>query len=160
MTHNSTLQLIASRRPFGRRVWACCAVVCLLPHLATAQDPTVRYGETVPRDVREMYDRGLQYLATSQQESGEWGGGQNNRAGNAGVGATALGLLVLLASGEDPNFGLYSSHVRRGLRNLILAQGADTGIIGSSMYEHGFATLALAEAYGAVDDRNLWAGVT
>ena len=26
------------------------------------------------------------------------------------------------------------------------------------MYHHGFAMLALAEAYGAVDDRNLWSG--
>ena len=25
-----------------------------------------------------------------------------------------------------------------------------------SMYQHGFAMLALAEAYGAVDERNLW----
>src|SRR5204863_8630517 len=26
------------------------------------------------------------------------------------------------------------------------------------MYHHGFATLALAEAYGAVDDRQVWPG--
>jgi hypothetical protein len=25
------------------------------------------------------------------------------------------------------------------------------------MYHHGFAMLAMAEAYGTVDDRNLWA---
>ena len=31
-----------------------------------------------------------------------------------------------------------------------------TGIIGNSMYHHGFAMLGLAEAYGAVDERNLW----
>jgi hypothetical protein len=28
--------------------------------------------------------------------------------------------------------------------------------MGMSMYHHGFAMLALAEAYGAVDERNLW----
>jgi hypothetical protein len=28
--------------------------------------------------------------------------------------------------------------------------------MGMSMYHHGFATLALAEAYGVVDERNLW----
>jgi hypothetical protein len=151
----------AGRRPFCRRLLLPWAVACLLPALAAGQDPTVRFGEVVPRDVREIYDRGLQFLAGSQQESGEWGGeGQNNRVGGATVGVTALNLLVLLASGEDPNFGLYSNHVRRALRSLILAQGGETGIIGSSMYEHGFATLALAEAYGAVDDRNLWIGLT
>ena len=28
--------------------------------------------------------------------------------------------------------------------------------MGQSMYHHGFAMLGLAEAYGAVDERNLW----
>ena len=58
--------------------------------------------------------------------------------------------------GEDPNFGLYSVQVRRALRNIISAQDAATGYVGQSMYHHGFAMLALAESYGAVDDRNLW----
>lgn len=118
-----------------------------------AQGIVIRSGEIVPRDVREMYDRGLQYLATTQTENGDWKGGGHN-----GPGATSLGLLVFLASGEDPNFGLYGNHVRRALRNVMTAQDSSTGIIGSSMYEHGFATLALAEAYGAIDDRDLWSG--
>ena len=72
--------------------------------------------------------------------------------------------MVLLASGEDPNFGLYSNNVRRALRQIIEGQDGETGFYGgkngghSSMYNHGFAMLALAEAYGAVDDRNLWTG--
>jgi hypothetical protein len=117
---------------------------------AVAQPPNVRYGEVVPRDVREMYDRGLQYLAASQTETGEWTGGQ------PGPAVTGLGLMVFLASGEDPNFGPYSNHVRKALRNIITAQDPATGILGNSMYHHGFAMLALAEAYGTVDDRNLW----
>jgi hypothetical protein len=67
-------------------------------------------------------------------------------------------MLVFLASGEDPNFGPYSNHIRRSLRNLIKAQNAETGIMGDSMYHHGFSMLALAEAYGAVDERTLWPG--
>jgi hypothetical protein len=126
------------------------ALVLAVPGPVAAQLPTVRHGEVVPRDVREMYDRGLQFLASTQTENGEWTGGEQ------GPGVTGLGLLVLLASGEDPNFGLYSSHVRRALRNIITGQNADTGYMGSSMYHHGFGMLALAEAYGVVDDRNLW----
>jgi hypothetical protein len=118
-----------------------------------AQLPTIRSGEVVPRDVRELYDRGLQYLATAQKEDGSWPGG------DAGPGITGLGMMVFLASGEDPNFGLYSNHVRRALRNIISTQSPSTGIIGSSMYHHGFSMLALAEAYGAVDDRHLWTDV-
>jgi hypothetical protein len=64
--------------------------------------------------------------------------------------------MAFLASGEDPNFGLYSNNVRRALRNIISTQDANTGYLGSSMYHHGFGMLALAEAYGAVDDRHLW----
>jgi hypothetical protein len=67
-----------------------------------------------------------------------------------------MSLMVFLACGEDPNFGPYSNHVRKALRSLIRAQDANTGIIGPSMYHHGFAMLGLAEAYGAVDERNLF----
>jgi hypothetical protein len=117
----------------------------------TAQPPTRVSGEVVPRDVREMYDRGLQYLAASQSEDGTWTGGVDS-----GPGGTGIALMAFLASGEDPNFGLYSTQVRRSLRSLIGAQDARTGIMGSSMYHHGFAMLALAEAYGAVDERTVW----
>ncbi len=125
----------------------------LLPSRVQAQPPTVRVGDVVPRDVREIYDRGLQYLATTQTEAGDWKAG-----GQEGPGVTGMALMVLLASGEDPNFGLYSNHVRRALRNIISQQNAGTGFFGNSMYHHGFAMLALSEAYGTVDDRNLWTG--
>jgi hypothetical protein len=120
---------------------------------ARAQPPTIKIGEAVPRDVREIYDRGLQFLITTQGENGDWPSG-----GQQGPGITGMSLMVLLASGEDPNFGLYSNNVRRALRNIITQQSASTGIIGNSMYHHGFAMLALAEAYGAVDDGNMWNG--
>jgi hypothetical protein len=119
---------------------------------ASAQPPNARIGETVPRDVRELYDKGLQYLAKSQTQNGDWIGGQQ------GPGITGLGLLAFLASGEDPNFGLYSSNIRRAVRSIISNQSASTGYFGMSMYHHGFAMLALAEAYGAVDDRMVWPG--
>lgn len=126
-------------------------LVTALP--AVAQPPAVRVGEVVPRDVREIYDRGLQYLASSQSEAGNWNGGGDN-----GPGVTGMALMVFLASGEDPNFGLYSNNIRRALRSIISQQNASTGYFGGSMYHHGFAMLGLAEAYGTVDDRHLWEG--
>jgi hypothetical protein len=146
-------------RPSIRRIPSLLTLVSILmiggsaPRVL-AQAPTSRFGEVVPRDVREMYDRGLQYLAKTQTENGDW----TDSAGYQGPGCTGLGMLVFLASGEDPNFGPYSNHIRRSLRNLIKAQNADTGILGESMYHHGFSMLALAEAYGAVDERTLWPG--
>jgi hypothetical protein len=107
-------------------------------------------GEVVPRDVREMYDRGLQYLVKTQNDAGGWSGGES------GPGIAGMSLMAFLASGEDPNFGLYSKQVRKAVKNIIKGQNASTGYLGNSMYHHGFAMLALAEAYGTVDDRNLW----
>jgi hypothetical protein len=80
-----------------------------------------------------------------------------------GPGITGMALMVFLASGEDPNFGLYSRNVRAAVRNIISSQDGATGMLGgvagghANMYHHGFAMLALAEAYGAIDDRALWA---
>jgi hypothetical protein len=119
---------------------------------AISQPPNTRIGEAVPRDVRELYEKGLQYLVKTQSENGDWPGGQQ------GPGVTGLGLMVFLASGEDPNFGLYSNNVRRAVRSIISNQDANTGYFGNSMYHHGFAMLGLAEAYGAVDDRHVWPG--
>ncbi len=116
------------------------------------QLPSPRFGESVPRDVREMYDRGLQYLAKTQSENGDWAGG----GGENGPGTTGMGMMVFLACGEDPNFGPYSNHIRKSVRSIIKSQDPSTGILGPSMYHHGFATLALAEAYGTVDERSLW----
>jgi hypothetical protein len=107
-------------------------------------------GEVVPRDIREMYDRGLAYLVKTQSEDGDWHSGQR------GPGTTGLALLAMLASGEDPNFGLYNGPVKKAIRSIIRGQDARTGYFGNSMYHHGFVMLALAEAYGNVDERNLW----
>jgi len=145
------------RAPSFRRVMLAVAAVAGLvaPRNAQAEGPLVRYGDPVPRDVREMYDAGLRFLIKTQDESGAWKDGQ------AGPGVTGMAVMALLASGEDPNHGPYREPIRKALRSMILAQNADTGFLGSgqghdSMYQHGFGTLALAEAYGAVDDRTLW----
>jgi len=132
------------------------AVICLLAGPAAAQLPAVRFGDPVPRDVREIYDAGCRYLVQSQEPSGTWKDNQQ------GPGVTGMAMMVLLASGEDPNHGAYRTPIRRAIRSIIAAQDAASGYYGGgdgnhpSMYQHGFAMLALAEAYGVVDDRTLW----
>ena len=122
---------------------------------AGAESPLVRYGDPVPRDVREIYEAGIRYLLKTQDDSGAW------RDGQSGPGVTGMAVMALLASGEDPNYGPYRVPIRKALRSMIIEQDPDTGFLGSSrghdsMYQHGFGMLALAEAYGAVDDRSLW----
>ena len=129
-------------------------LACLLAGTAGGQSPAIRSGDPVPRDVREIYDAGCRFLAREQDPSGSW------KDTSEGPGVTGMAMMVLLASGEDPNHGAYAVNVRRALRSIIRSQDRDTGFYGgqghSSMYQHGFAMLAMAEAYGAVDDRLLW----
>lgn len=145
--------MMSLQNPHARSVLIVSTMLLLgvaLNSPALAQPPNARIGEAVPRDVREIYDKGLQYLVSTQTQAGGWSGGQT------GPGVTGLGLMVFLASGEDPNFGKYSGNVKRAIRSLITEQDKNTGILGNSMYHHGFAMLGLAEAYGAVDDRRVW----
>jgi len=125
--------------------------------IAVAQAPwreNAVQGQAVPRDVREMYEKGLTWLEKNQDNTGRWTGS----GGDAGPGVTGLCLMTFLAYGEDPNFGAYNPTVRKAVQAIITDQNAKTGYIGTSMYHHGFAMLALAEAYGAVDERLLWEG--
>jgi hypothetical protein len=126
------------------------SLALLLIFQATTVAAEISVGDPIPRDVREMYDAGVRYLVKTQADDGSW------KEGEVGAGTTALALLAILAAGEDPNFGLYSGSVKRSLRSIIQTQNASTGYIGPSMYHHGFAMLALAEAYGTFDDRFLW----
>ncbi len=121
-----------------------------------AQDATLRYGAGVPAAVRIITDRGLRYLANTQTEAGDWSGTSK------GPGITGICVMALMASGEDPDFGPYAVHIRKAVRHIIAQQDPNTGYIAGgttghgSMYQHGFALLALSEAYGAVSERLLW----
>jgi prenyltransferase/squalene oxidase-like repeat protein len=106
-----------------------------------------RQGNPVPTELRAGYQRALAYLVKVQGDDGGWG----NHCG-----VSAICLMSLLATGEDPNFGPYAEPVRKAIRFLINRQDPNTGYIPNAMYDHGFATLALAECYGAVDDSLLW----
>lgn len=115
-----------------------------------AQPSTNPGGDVVPRDVREIYDRGLEYLVSTQSDKGSWSDGYT------GPGTAGMALMAMLASGEDPNFGTFALPIRKAIRYMIRTQSGSTGYMGDSMYQHGFAMLALAEAYGAVDESDLW----
>ena len=58
--------------------------------IAVAQPPPVQTGEVVPRDVRQIYDRGLQFLAASQSQDGTWDGGEPGPAMTQGLENAAL----------------------------------------------------------------------
>jgi hypothetical protein len=119
---------------------------------ARGQDPSLRVAGQFPPEVDTIYERGLAWLAAAQSPDGEW------KSNNQGCGVDGICLMAFLASGEDPNFGRYAATIQRGFRSLIKRQDEKTGYLPPSMYHHGFAMLALAEAYGAVDESRLWQG--
>jgi len=114
---------------------------------AGAQDLERRADDSVPAKVESMYQKGLLYLSKNQNAQGSWGDSTGSEPGVVG-----LCVIAFLAHGEDPNVGPNATNIRKGIEYIISQQNAGNGYIGSSMYNHGFATLALAESYGMVDN--------
>jgi squalene cyclase len=121
------------------------AVALLAPGFA--QDLRRRPDDPIPAQLETMYERGLAYLATHQNAKGSWDDGMGDEPGVVG-----LAVIAFLAGGDDPNHGRHAKEIRKGIDYILSLQRESNGYIGTSMYNHGFATLALAEAYGAVDD--------
>ena len=124
--------------------------ILLAAFSATAQSLPRRQDDPIPPQVESMYTKGLRYLAESQAENGAWPDATGSEPGVVG-----LCLMAFLAHGEDPNHGPYAKNIKRGLDYILSRQQSSNGYIGSSMYNHGFATLALAECYGMVRDERL-----
>jgi hypothetical protein len=105
-----------------------------------------RGDDRVPAQVDLIYERGLRYLAEKQNSEGCWDDGAGSEPGVVG-----LCVAAFLAHGEDPNNGPYAKVIRKGIDYIISNQNSANGYIGSSMYNHAFATKALAESYGVIE---------
>lgn len=138
-----------------RILYALCALLSaamLRPVVLPAQEVALQFGGQIPPEVGVIYEKGLAWLAAQQPATGEWQNGQS------GPGVTGICTMAFLASGEDANFGKYSANIRRALVSILEKQDPKTGYIPESMYHHGFAMLALSEAYGMVDESRLQEG--
>ena len=95
--------------------------------------------------------RGLDYLARTQRTDGSWPGQHGQVSGVVG-----LATLAFLGHGEMPNEGKYGDVIKRSVDYIVSTQESNGLLSGkdkaSPMYSHGFATLALAEVYGMIDD--------
>lgn len=129
------------------------ATICLLILISSvlsisghAQILRPAHDDSIPPQLDTIYERGLNYLAENQKENGTWSDQTGSEPGVVGLAVSAF-----LAKGEDPNHGPHAQAIRRGIDYIISQQNTTNGYIGTSMYNHGFATLALAEAYGMVE---------
>lgn len=129
--HHSVLALIS----------CCLATAPLLPAAEVATNTEV---------IKRVVDRGLAYLARAQQADGGYSG--------ARVGITASCALAFMAHGHLPGRGDYGTNVSRAL-DFMLDHRTNEGAIydggEAPMYQHGLATLALAEAFGESEDQRL-----
>jgi hypothetical protein len=119
------------------------------------------------KNTERAVNAALSWIARHQNPEGSWsimhntkackdGGCNGGGSAKSDVGATAMGLLPFLASGQTHmNKGLYQATVTKGLQYLVRIQkqnGALSPASGHEMYEHGLATIALCEAYGMTQD--------
>ena len=108
----------------------------------------------ISAEARNSIERGLRYLAQQQKNNGSIGSGQYS--GNAAV--TAIAGMAFLASGSTPTEGPYSDNITAAMEYLLknaspsgyLAIESATGH--GPMYDHGFATLFIAEVHGMTDN--------
>jgi hypothetical protein len=112
---------------------------------AVAPDPV-----TVDPPTEAVINGALRYLAAQQQANGSWTA-QGGR-GEHPVAITGYALLAFMAAGNLPEEGDYARQVNAGMQYLldtIQMDGTyrDAGA-GQYMYNHGIATIALAELYG------------
>ncbi|MGB0291880.1 MAG: prenyltransferase/squalene oxidase repeat-containing protein [Luteolibacter sp.] len=103
--------------------------------------------DVIPAQADLVYEKGIKFLAKTQTERGNWSGGSGNDPGVVG-----LCIMAFLAHGEDPVNGPYSKQIREAVTFIISQQNNTNGYIGNSMYNHAFATTALAEVYGMIPD--------
>lgn len=120
-----------------------------------------QYGAT--RESEEAVELALEWLAEHQQRSGAWsfdlsqapcdGRCRHNRDAEGtptpNTGATGLALLAFLGAGYTHEEGKYAETVKRGLyylRNVGSPTQAGIDWQQGSMYGHGIALMAVAEA--------------
>ncbi len=137
------------------------------PEVYANRAPEIReevLGETGGSAATERaVEMALDWLARHQSEGGRWDGtGYDRGCGQCpgrqrvtcDTALTGLSLLCFMAAGHTHvKEGPHRDAVQRGLDWLVEHQDKDGGLLGGeSMYSHGIASIALAEAYGMTRD--------
>lgn len=134
------------------------AIAWLAPmRIANAQEPAPapRLPKHITPETQQAIDRGLAYLARTQDRQGAW----SNRGayGEYPAAMTALAGLALLMDGNTNTQGRYAPQVDRATTFLIRC-ASQSGLIARGdedsrpMYAHGFSMLFLSQLYGMMDD--------
>jgi uncharacterized protein YfaS (alpha-2-macroglobulin family) len=142
-------ELIRATRSFSckPRTLACFAIATLLAAPSMAQQEGA--PELTPKASKAI-DKGLKYLLSTQNKDGSW---DSNGEGGHSVGITSLALMAFMSKAHFPGFGPHGDELNRGMKWLLKeAIKRPNGYLGTVMYEHGLATLALSEMWGMCRD--------
>jgi len=142
-------ELIQGTRSFSckPRILACFAIATLLAAPSMAQQEGA--PELTPKASKAI-DKGLKYLLSTQNKDGSW---DSNGEGGHSVGITSLALMAFMSKAHFPGFGPHGDELNRGMKWLLKeAIKRPNGYLGTVMYEHGLATLALSEMWGMCRD--------
>lgn len=111
---------------------------------------TEDFGKLLTPEATNAIRRGLEYLASRQNEDGSFGAGAYSR----NVAVCGLCGMAFLSNGSSPGRGPFGRNIN-AVTEMILSRAEDSGFITypgfvsrGPMYGHGFATMYLAEVYG------------
>lgn len=104
----------------------------------------------VDTETAEVIEGGIRFLASKQLPNGSWGMTDFER--RHPVAMTGYTLMAFLAAGHLPGEGEQGKVARAGLQYLLDVAKPDGTFgdrsLGQYMYNHGIASIALAELYG------------
>jgi hypothetical protein len=142
----------AGRRWRTVHIAVCFVVVSFLGLPLCAQTPLAA-GDGAPEltiKPSQAIDKGLEYLLSNQHKDGSW---SSDGQGGHAVACTSLALMAFMSKAQFPGFGPHGEQLDRGMKWLLKeAKKRPDGYMGSVMYEHGYATLALSEMWGMTRD--------
>ena len=102
-------------------------------------------------------DKALAWLAGRQNDDGSFGGSGYSR----NIAVVSLAGMAFLSAGNTPGRGEYGGQINRCI-SYVLNAADESGFISipatashGPMYDHGFATLFLAEIYGMTPDSDV-----
>ncbi|MFQ5461656.1 MAG: prenyltransferase/squalene oxidase repeat-containing protein [Phycisphaerae bacterium] len=129
---------------------AVCAPVVRAQLVGAARLPAGVTAET-----KAAIEKGLAYLARTQDRDGSWS--NRTRYGAYPVAMTSLAGIALLMDGNTTTQGRYAAQVDRAATFLVRSSNANGLIAGRTregrpMYGHGFSLLFLSQLHGMVED--------
>lgn len=125
---------------------------------------TAPANDLISPEAQAAIDRGLAYLANGQSADGSYSAEARGISPAGNVAVTGLAGLALMAGGHQPGRGRYGRVVAKAADYVVARGASNAGLPGylvtadqmlahSSMYQHGFGALFLAEVAGMVPEK-------